>query len=64
MQSHGDQEPMINIDMQEYEKLLRSSIHTLIVSRKRKTRRCMLTRKATCIGILSSVELSLSKTMR
>lgn len=36
MQSHGDQEPRINIDMQEYEKLLRSSIHTLIVSRKRK----------------------------
>jgi len=36
MQSHGDQEPGTNIDMQEYEKLLRSSIHTLIVSRKRK----------------------------
>jgi len=36
MQSHGDQEPRINIDMQEYEKLLRSSIHTLIVGRKRK----------------------------
>jgi len=36
MQSHDDQEPGTNIDMQEYEKLLRSSIHTLIVSRKRK----------------------------
>jgi len=34
MQSHD--EPKVNIDMQEYEKLLRSSIHTLIISRKRK----------------------------
>ena len=36
MQSHDEQEPEVNIDMQEYEKLLRSSIHSLIVSRKRK----------------------------
>jgi len=36
MQSHDEQEHGVNIDMQEYEKLLRSSIHSLIVARKRK----------------------------
>ena len=41
MQSHGDQDPGVKIDMQDYEKLLRSSIHTLIVARKRKHAKMM-----------------------